>query len=77
MDQQVRTLKSDAGKLRTSKTPEDMNKTLADAFGTIADLFYLQRKMTMYDALTGAATGMDSAKQTKILQKIEKEKKRR
>ena len=77
MDQQVRTLKSDAGKLRTSKTPEDMNKTLADAFGTIADLFYLQRKMTMYDALTSAATGVGVDKGTKILQKMEKEKRRR
>ena len=73
IDQRVRTLKSDAGKLRTSKTPEDTNKTLADAFGTIADLFYLQRKMMMYSSLTSAATGMDSAKQTKILQKVEKQ----
>jgi len=31
----------------------------------------------MYDALTSAATGMDSAKQTKLLKKIEKEKRRR
>ena len=55
---------------------KDTNKTLSDAPGTIGNLFYLQRKMGMYVALTAAAIGMDSAKQTKILQKIEKEKKR-
>ena len=77
IDGQVRTLKGDAGRLRTSKTPQDTNKTLADALGTIGNLFYLQRKMGMYVALTAAATGMDSSKQTKILQKIEKGTKRR
>ena len=77
IDGQVRTLKGDAGRLKTSKTPQDTNKTLADALGTIGNLFYLQRKMGMYVALTTAATGMDSANQTKILQKIKKEKTRR
>jgi len=77
IDSRVRNLKGDAGRLKTSKTDEYSNKTLADALSTIADLFYLQRKMGMYMALTAAATGMDSAKQTKILQKIEKDKKRR
>lgn len=76
-DQQVRNLKGNASSLRKSKTPEDTNKNLADALETIGNLFYLQRKMLMYDALTSAATGMDSAKQTKLLQKIEKERKRR
>ena len=76
IDGQVRTLKGDAGRLKTSKTPEDTNKTLADALGTIGNLFDLQWKMGMYVALTAAAIGMDSAKQNKILQKIEKEKKR-
>jgi hypothetical protein len=77
VDTEVRRLKSDAGRLRTTKTPEDANKTLGDALETIGDLFYLQRKMGMYVALTAAATGMDSSKQTKILQKLEKEKRRR
>ena len=74
IDQRVRTLKSDADGLRRSKTPEDANKNLADALDTIASLFYLQRKMTMYDALTSAATGVGVDKGTKILQKMEKEK---
>jgi len=77
IDGEVRTLKGDAGRLKTSKTPEDTNKTIADALGTIGNLFYLQRKMGMYVALTAAATGMDSAKQTKILKTIEKGTKRR
>ena len=49
-----------------SKTPQNTNKTLADALGTIGNLFYLQRKMGMYAPLTAAGTGMDSAKQTQI-----------
>ena len=77
IDGQVRTLKGDANQLKRTKTPEDTNKVLGDALGTIGNLFYLQRKMTMYSALTAAATGMDSAKQTKILQKLEKDTKRR
>ena len=77
IDTQVRQLKSNASLLRTSRNQEDTNKNVADALETIGNLFYLQRKMTMYDALTSAATGMDSAKQTKLLQKIEKETKRR
>ena len=76
-DQQVRNLKGNASSLRKSKTTEDTNKNLADALETIGNLFYLQRKMIMYDALTSAATGMESAKQTKLLQKIEPEKRRR
>ena len=77
IDGQVRTLKGDANDLKRSKTPEDTNKVLGDALGTIGNLFYLNRKMTMYSALTAAATGMDSARQTKILRKMEKEKRRR
>ena len=77
IDQQVRTLKGNAGKLNRSKTPEDTNDALADALETMGNLFYLNRKMVMYSALTAAATGMDSARQTKILRKMEKNSKRR
>ena len=77
IDQQVRTLKGNAGKLKRSKNPEVTNNALADALETIGNLFYLNRKMVMYSALTAAATGMDSARQTKILRKMEKNSKRR
>jgi hypothetical protein len=77
VDTQVRNLKGVGSSLKSSKTPEETNKYLADALGTIGNLFYLQRKMGMYIALTTAATGFDSASQTKILQKLEKETKRR
>ena len=77
IDQQVRSLKGNAGKLKRSKTPENTNDALADALETIGNLFYLNRKMVMYSALTAAATGMDSARQTKILRKMEKNSKRR
>lgn len=77
IDQKVSQLKGNANLIQKTTTPEDTNKELANALTTIADLFFLQRKMLMYDAFTSAATGMDSAKQTKLLQKIEKEKRRR
>ena len=77
IDGQVRNLKGDANQLKRSKTPEDANKVIADALGTIGNLFYLQRKMGMYDALTSAATGVGVDRGFKLLQKIEKEKKRR
>ena len=77
IDGQVRTLKGDANQLKRSKTPEDANKVLADALETIGNLFYLQRKMGMYDALTSAATGVGLDRAYKLLQKMDKEKKRR
>ena len=54
-----------------------MTHTRADALGTIGNLSYVNRKMMMYSALTTAATGMDSVRQTKILKKMEKNSKRR
>ena len=77
IDGQVRTLKGDANNLKRSKTPEDAQDALADALGTIGNLFFLLRKMGMYDALTSAATGVGVDRGYKLLQKIEKEKKRR
>ena len=77
IDGQVRNLKGDADKIKRTKNPEDTNKVLGDALGTIGNLFYLQRKMTLYDALTSAATGVGLDRAYKLLQKIEKEKKRR
>ena len=77
IDGQVRSLKGDANQLKRSKTPEDANKVLADALETIGNLFYLQRKMGMYDALTSAATGVGLDRAYKLLQKMDKEKKRR
>ena len=75
LDQEVRNLKGDANKIKRSQTPEDTNKVLGDALDTLGNLFFLQRKMGMYIALTAAATGMNSAKQTQILQRLEKGKK--
>ena len=62
---------------KRSKTPEDTNKTLADALETIGNLFYLQRKMEMYGVLTSAFTGVGVDKGTKILKKMEKQQKGR
>lgn len=77
IDQEVRNLKGDAEQLKRTKTPDDTNKVLGDALGTIGNLFFLLRKMGMYDALTSAATGVGVDRGYKLLQKIEKEKKRR
>ena len=77
IDNEVRNLKSDAASLRKSKTPEETNKHLADAIENIGNLFYLQRKMQIYDALTSASTGVGIDKSTNLLLKMEKQKSRR
>ena len=73
-DTEVRTLKSYANKLNSAKSVEDANKHLADALEKIGNLFYLQRKMGMYIALTSAATGVGIDKSAKILKRMEKQR---
>ena len=73
-DQEVRNLKSYANKLNSAKSVEDANKHLADALEKIGNLFYLQRKMGMYIALTSAATGVGIDKSAKILKRMEKQR---
>ena len=73
-DREVSSLKSYTNKLYSSKEPQDANKHLADALEKIGNLFYLQRKMGMYIALTTAATGVGIDKSAKILKKMEKRK---
>ena len=75
IESEVRRLKSDADDIRTSNTPEREQKGLADALNTIADLFYLQRKMMMYASLTSASTGVGVDRGYKILQKMQKQQK--
>ena len=66
LDQEIGSLRRDLSDLRKS-TPED-------ALETMGKLFLLQRKMGMYTALTAAATGVGVDKSTKILQRMEKQK---
>ena len=73
-DQEVRNLKSYANKLSASKDQENANKQLADVLERIGNLFYLQRKMGMYIALTSAATGVGIDKSAKILKRMEKQR---
>ena len=73
-DQEVRNLKSYANKLSATKDQENANKQLADALEKIGNLFYLQRKMGMYIALTSAATGVGIDKSAKILKRMEKQR---
>ena len=73
LDQEIGSLRRDLSNLRKS-TPEDAPQKLADALETMGKLFWLQRKMGMYTALTAAATGVGVDKSTKILQRMEKQK---
>jgi len=73
LDQEIGSLRRDLSDLRKS-TPEDAPQKLADALVTMGKLFWLQRKMGMYTALTAAATGVGVDKSTKILQRMEKQK---
>ena len=69
-DTEVRKLKSITNRLRTAKEPEDTNKVMSECFETIADLFFLQRKMNMYVALISASTIVGVDKSTKLIQKM-------
>ena len=73
LDQEIGSLRRDLSDLRKS-TPEDAPQKLADALETMGKLFGLQRKMGMYTALTAATTGVGVDKSTKILQRMEKQK---
>jgi hypothetical protein len=73
LDQEIGSLRRDLSDLKKS-TPEDAPQKLADALETMGKLFWLQRKMGMYTALTAAATGVGVDKSTKILQLMEKQK---
>jgi len=73
LDQEIGSLRRDLSDLRKS-TPEDAPQKLADALETMGKLFWLQRKMGMYTVLTAAATGVGVDKSTKILQRMEKQK---
>ena len=73
LDQQIGSLRRDLSDLRKS-SPEDAPQKLADALETMGKLFWLQRKMGMYTALTAAATGVGVDKSTKILKQMEKQK---
>ena len=57
LDQEIGSLRRDLSDLRKS-TPEDAPQKLADALETMGKLFWLQRKMGMYTALTAAAAGV-------------------
>ena len=72
LDQEIGSLRRDLSDLRKS-SPEDAPQKLADALETMGKLFWLQRKMGMYTALTAAATGVGVDKSTKILQRMEKQ----
>ena len=73
-DTEVKTLKSYANKLNSAKDIQNSNRHLADALEKIGNLFYLQRKMGMYLALTTAAKAVGIDKSAKILKRMEKRK---
>lgn len=77
IDTEVRSTKSDLNAVKREKTAEEKLDKMIDAMEGIANILFLQRKMEMYGALTSASTGVGVDKGTKILQKMQKEKKRR
>ena len=75
IDQEVTKLKRDASDLRKS-SPEDAPSHIADALDAMGKLFYLQRKMQMYAAITIASTGLGVDSSHEILRKLDKRKSR-
>jgi len=72
IDGEVRRLHQTASSLSRSKSPEEGTKPLADALQTIGNLFYLQRKMQMYQSLVSASGGLGADRTYKFLRKMEK-----
>ena len=72
VDTEVQNLKKHASSLGASTSHEDAQKKLAEALNTIGSLFYLNRKMLMYVAMTAASTGMNNSQQNKILKRLDK-----
>jgi hypothetical protein len=62
-----------AKQLRSTAQKLDDND-LKNCFTSIAELFYLQRKMLMYSTLTSASTGIRTDRNYKILQQLSKRK---
>ena len=66
IDTSAKQLKSTAQKLD--------DDDLMNCFTSVAELFYLQRKMLMYSTLTSASTGIRTDRNYKILQQLSKRK---
>ena len=77
VDSEVRNLKSDVNSWINNKNEDLDKKKLGEVFNTLGNLMFLQRKMIMYSSLVSGSTGIGVSKSYKILQKIEKERKRR
>lgn len=72
LDGKVKVLKSDAIKIKSANTIHETNKVLGDALTTIADLFFMQRKIQIYNSLTSASTGVGVDESSKLIKKISK-----
>ena len=76
INQKVNVLKNTANNLSRSTTPEDDRKQISDAFSTIADLFYAERKMLGFSTLTAASAGLGADRTYKLLQNQKRNTKR-
>ena len=72
IDVEVKRLQQSAAEIRTSESTSESLEKLSDAMNTVGTLFYLNRKMMLYIAITSASTGINSSKHSKILKKLNK-----
>ena len=72
IDIEVKRLQQSAADSKNTESTTESLKKLSDAMNTLGTLFYLNRKMMLYVAITSASTGINSSKHTEILKKLNK-----
>ena len=74
VQQHARKLRSVGNELQRDKTPEDANKTIAEGFRTLSDLFLDMEEMMRRTAFISASGGVFSDRSYALLKKITKKR---
>ena len=74
VQQHARKLRSVGNELQRDKTPEDANKTIAEGFRTLSDLFLDIEEMLRRNAYISASGGVFSDRTYNLLRKMEKKR---
>ncbi len=74
VQQHARKLRSVGNELQKDKTPENANKTIAEGFRTLSDLFLDMEEMMRRTAFISASGGVFSDRTYNLLRKMEKKR---
>ena len=74
VQQHARKLRSVGNELQRDKTPDDANKTIAEGFRTLSDMFLDMEEMIRRTAFISASGGIFSDRSYAILKKLTKKR---